>query len=250
MDFVKSYYQSLKNCGAESNIVVDTWLFLDTILDDSFKELEIHAALPGKEASYQLMQIIADRSPLLTKLTMDFTLMKRADDSRESERKFEAVIQSLASLCNLKELHLMGMSNREDLLMHSLIGEVLPKLSSLRVTGGDDEFILALIMGKYAGLFHAEDRPSWCEISQLERIDVPAEFRTKICSSLRELLFGSYGFCSPAAAAFLLRNIPLLQKWDHHRLADGIEMLHRSQQENNSFQGMARFLCLFYLLLA
>lgn len=158
MDFVESYYQILKNHGAESKIVVDTWLFLDTVLDDSFKELKIPAALPGKEESYQLIQIIADRSPLLTKLTIDFSWMGRADNSRESERKFEAIIQSLSTLVHLTDLHLMGMSNREDLLIHSLIGDLSPQLHSLRVSGSlnhgghscrDDEFILDLIMGKY-----------------------------------------------------------------------------------------------------
>lgn len=78
MGLVESYYNSLKNHGRESNIIVDAWLFLDCVLDDSIKELKIHFALPEKEASYQLIPIIANRSPLLTKLGIDFNLMDKA----------------------------------------------------------------------------------------------------------------------------------------------------------------------------
>lgn len=264
MECVKSFdsdHQESEFTGV--SVVVDTWLFLDSVLDDSIKELSISIGLPETEDSYHLIPVIANQSPELTKLSIGFSWMKeRVYDGRESERKLETVFRSLASLSCLTHLDLnIFISQREALLVYGLVGEVCPLLSSLKVCcfetkdgdifAGNDEFIVALVMGKSASIFHCDDRPSWCEFGALDRIDVPEEFRTQICSSLREL-DQVFGYLSASAAAFALRNLTLLQKFkSQDNICKGIEILHRGQQGNSPFQGRPigiSFLCFHWNL--
>ena len=259
MSFVESYYNlvDLAN-GRKESTVVDTWLFLHTVLDDSVKELKIFIALPEKAASYQLIPAIAERSPLLTKLTIDFwdSWENRVDESGGNThmdycRKFETVFRSLDRLSHLTDLCLIEMKGVETLILLSIIGEVCPELSSLNVDScwenNSDELIVALIMGKFAPMFYSEDRPSWCEIGSIERIDVPAEFRTPICKSLRLLQINSWEESSSSVVAFALRNIPRLQMFTNlNNFCEGIEMLHRGQQGNDSFKGIPISLLLYY----
>lgn len=166
----------------------------------------------------------------------------------ELGRKLSAALRPLASLRFLTDLDFYTTSSSEASCIMGLIGDACPSLSSLSAElqfDGDedyaeDENMLALVMGRFANFFKSKDLPSWCEHGELGRIDVPNEYRTPICSSLREIYVS--GGMSAAATAFTLRNIPWLNKFEDDTTSGksgGIEMLHHQQQQeiHYSFQG-------------
>jgi len=82
--------------------IVDIWVFLDCVLDESFKELVTHVAFPGAEPNHKLIPTIAKHSPLLKKLTLNFKFMKAGTNLE----RFKSFICSLTSLEHLTDLTL------------------------------------------------------------------------------------------------------------------------------------------------
>ena len=209
----------------EGGYLVDIWVFLDCILNVNFKELEIHAAFPDTFPSVQLIPTITKHSPLLQKLSINFKLMKKADDQKKEEQ-LRQFIQSLVSLVNLKELRLFGLSPTERYLVLTLIGKSCPSLTHLYVNGAKmcKKDILALVLGEFINdLYDSEEEPSWCEDGGVETLVIPSEFRTQICFTLQELhlikeessrdIESAAAIC-PITAAFTVSNFPLLVKVD------------------------------------
>ncbi len=151
--------------------------------------------------------------------------MKKADEQKKEEQ-LRQFIQSLASLVNLKELRLFGLSPTERYLVLTLIGKSCPSLTHLSVNGAKmcKKDILALVLGEFINnLYDSEEEPSWCEDGGVETLVIPSEFRTPICFTLQELrlikeenskdIESAAAIC-PSTAAFTVSNFPLLVQVD------------------------------------
>jgi len=227
-------------------VLADHWLFLDCVLGESCEKIS------SASVSDRLTSVISKRAPSLMKLGINFRAMDRIGFSRGLEWRLSALIRPLASLEFLTRLSLSEMTPPVSTSVMGLIGEAGLSLSSLtikHVNGNEnlEEDMLALIMGRFVYLLKSEERPSWFRHGELGRTDVPHEYRTPVCTSLRVLNYASLEW-SAALAAFTMRNIPSLQDFDYATISGGIEMLHHQQQQqglNNSFQGIYSF---FFLL--
>ena len=234
------FRKSFLDTHADWNIV-DHWLFLDCVLRETLQTIFC------VETSDWLTSVIGKRSPSLTELGITFyEMLDQTDFSRELEWKLSAVIQPLASLQFLAVLRLFHMNPTVSTSVMGLVGETCRSLSSLTIDCGTaqniEEDMLALVMGRSVYLLKSKDRPSWCKNGELEQIDVPNEYRTQICSSLRELEYhdDETEEWSAPLAAFTLRNMRLLQKFTAASKG-GIEMLYHQQLQDNSFQGIYSF---------
>lgn len=216
--YVKRFYEDSFNRKKVCSLV-DIWVFFNCVLDDNIKELKIHSTFPDSELNLQLIPTIAYWSPLLTELYIDFQLMKRTGDGTE---RLKLVITSMSSLQHLTDLTMLGLKRKERYCALSLIGTSCPSLTSFAVNAAfmDKKDILAFILGEFANvLLDSEEEPPWCEDVALQDLVIPSELRTPVCSKLREFLiiarfYDTENYCriSKYAAAFALRNLPLLQK--------------------------------------
>lgn len=204
---------------------IDLWAFLDCVLDDSFKELEMHVAFPGCEPNPKLIQTIVKRSPLLEKLELDFSLMKTG--SKISILK--PMFSPLAFLEHLTELRLLWLKElNKDVKLRptllNLVGKSCPLLSTLVVLGGR-VFTKKEIYGLFVGDLVQDTIPKgsetaeWFEDYEFSRLKVPEKFLVPMCFTLKELRLdddvdrGSSTLeIYEASAIFILHHLPLLEK--------------------------------------
>lgn len=232
-EFVQLFYENLaeENC-LEGNI--DIWAFLDCVLDESFEELETHIAVQDSDPCPLLIPTISMRAPLIKKLELNLDLMKKNVDVR----KLENVIQSLSSLQHLTELCLVGVTFSSRLPVMCHIGKYCPLLTHLTVLGDknlSNAAVLALTIGElFNVMFPTENE--YCRLidSTMERLVIPPELRTPICSTLRRfIIFPTYLEqkkvpSSPSAVAFLLRHFPFLEELTlRQRITSSITMCMR-----------------------
>lgn len=197
-------------------------MFLNCVLDGSCEELATHVAFPGAEPSRKLIPIIAEHSPHLKKLTLNFKFMK----TETKVERFKSVIHSLTSLEQLTDLRLENVDEKLRPILLSLIGQACPFLTRLVVTSFSSsrssikkEEILALFIGEVAldmvskqSAQEIASEPEWLQDAQFSRLELPRTSLTPICSTLKELHLCSPGKISASAGAFILRHLPFLQE--------------------------------------
>jgi len=224
----------------EEECIVDIWPFLDCVLDDTFLELKTHAAFPGTKPSLKLMSTIAEKSPNLQKLTLDFQLVKSKGGAVMEHLK--TIVLSLSSLQQLTSLHFSDLD--EKLLKPSALshlGSSCPGLSHLRIGSCNvhKKVVFALIVGQlYDDLLpDSSEEPDWFKDSALDRLAVPPELLSPLCFTLLELdlsLYDNRGNSNAAfVAAFALRHFRKLQTMDDPvPTCLGIKILHDAEQSS------------------
>ncbi len=217
-------------------------------MDEGFEELDTHVAFPGCEPDAKLIPTIAKRSPLLKKLELDFSVMKK----ETKPHLLRSFIFSLGSLQHLTDLSLslqkLDAKMRPTLL--SLVGNSCPSLSKLQIYG-DRVFkkkeICAIFLGDLAFDTILEE-PSWREDYDFSRVKVPEKMLTPICSTLKEFRLNDNADVSDSShwelygysTIFILRHLPLLEKLSLPiAVADAIKVL----QEQSSSQVKFEKLC-------
>ena len=205
---------------------VDLWAFLDCVLDNSFKELEMHVAFPGCEPNPKLIQTIVKRSPLLEKLELDFSLMK----TWTKINMLKPMFSPLAFLEHLTELRLLWLKElNKDVKLRptllNLVGKSCPLLSTLVVLGGR-VFTKKEIYGLFVGdlvqdtIPRGSETAEWFEDYEFSRLKVPEKILVPMCFTLKELRLSGHGKSNDhletygSSAIFILRHIPLLEKLD------------------------------------
>lgn len=233
--YVKRFYDFLGSLPYDrKKNQIDVWVFLDAVLDGSFKELKTFIALPSSDAvpDDMLVPTILKWSPLVEKLTIDCGPIDVGyDDIEEPLTELtKSTFRSLHSLQHLTHLCLHSICSVQRFTVLSVIGTACPSLSHLGVFAEkiDIKDILALIFGEYInnllGYSYDYVRSSWCESESLEHLELPSKYLTPICSTLRELQLyydaegyedeNGYNEIDASDAAFALRHLPLLQVVD------------------------------------
>jgi len=225
--------QHCKTRPSREEFLADIWAFFKCVLDQDFMELKTHIAFPDSEPNPKLIPIIAERSPLLKKLTINFKLAKLL--SHQESTVVDTLlsgIRSLSSLQHLTSLTLTGLEEKptERTTILSLLGKSCPLLSFLSFSGlgVTDKDLLAIILGEAVfDLFPDTSslQPVWCtDNAVLARLVVPKECLTSMCFTLQtlKLNWGQYPSLadkskiniSGSATAFALRHLPVLLKLD------------------------------------
>ena len=225
--------------------IPDLWVFLDSVLDESFVELETYIGFPDSDPNPKLVPTIAKRCPLLNKLKLNFKLLEK----EIGLLKMKPLTKPLISLEHLTHLNLFEMNTYDQLCVLRLIGNSCPSLSHLSVskTNLEKSEILALVLGELVDellpyLKASFKKPIWYQDSALQNLVIPAKLRSSFCSSLKDLQLSGemttrettrggrsgyyYGF-SASTAAFILRHFPFMQNMGK-RLPTGmaIKILH------------------------
>ena len=229
---------------------VDIWAFLDSVLDESFEELETHVVFRGSEANALLIPTIAKRSPNLKKLKLDFKF-----ECTQSSPKLMPLMRSLDSLHLLTSLtlyHLEGYFDDNPIL--TLIGKNCPSLTHLRLAKSSSTSkhdILAIILGELVDYligpheffneqpYRRFKKVDWAEDAALGHLRVPPEFLTPLCFTLRHLELIEYldhhyysAAIDPKIAGFILRHMPLLEKLEScSGTVKAVHLLHRETEE-------------------
>ncbi len=216
--------------------MIDIWVFLSVVLDEHFLELETHVAFPGSKPNPKLISSIAENSPLLKNLKLNFKLMKDF-----STQQIKPLMLPMRSLEHLTNLTLSFLSNQIRTTVLSLIGSSCPKLTHLTVSGfrfGKKD-VLAIMFGEKidelfpihlgdiewfnAFVFDEErfpnylEEPEWFHDEELELLEVSSEYLTPLCLTLQALTFDwiedddTTNYPGPSVWAFLLRYLPSLQ---------------------------------------
>jgi len=197
-------------------ILPKIWSFLECILDENFLELETHISLPKMDPDSKLIPTIADCSPLLQKLKLNFEGMKK-EKKFENVEKLKPVILSLNSLDHLTclSLHNLDKSYRRVL---RFLGKL--KLSHLSLGGFNIETqdVLAIVLGELLDNIPESDLGIVDGIV-LNVVQIPSEYLTPLCSTLSHLEIGeTVGYREASwkinfsTAAFALLHLPCLQK--------------------------------------
>lgn len=232
--FVQKFYESTWEYFHGDTI--DVWAFLDSVLDESFQELETYVSAPESEPSRKLGPTIAKRSSQLQKLKLNFSHMKR----NTHKDKLEPLILNLSSLKNLTSLSLYELDSSHRSVL-KFVGKSCPSLSHLSLptnpksesnnchTTGLD--VLSLIFGELIDFLLPDknEKPAWITDGALQQLLVPLKYRTPICFSLRQLELGEGANISDATAAFAIRSIPLLQMIDVS-MSSAITILHKTRK--------------------
>jgi len=223
----------------------DLWVFLDSVLDESFVELETYIGFPDSDPNPKLIPTIAKWCPLLNKLKLNFKLLEK----EIGLSKMKPLITPLISLEHLTHLNLFEINTHNHLCVLRLIGNSCPSLSHLSVskTNLQKREILALVLGELVDKLLPNPNPVfkepiWYQDCALQKLVIPTKFLSPFCSTLQDLQLSGdmairetsrggrcgyyYGF-SASTAAFILRHFPSLQNMGE-RLPTGmaIKILH------------------------
>lgn len=237
------------------NSEIDISFFLDCVLNESCEKLTIPVTFPFTEPNPNLTRVVAKRSSLMKKMSINFHLMKK-------ETKIEnlaPVILSLSSLPNLTSLTLKLLYGQHKSVI-KLLGKSCPSLAHLEMGCAfylDVKDLLALILGELGEhLFpvthekKSKEESEWREENVLRTMRVPAELLPPMCSSLRHLslenvewVYDETHFYSPVV--FVLNHLPLLEQFDGfvtgiaaHNLQDS--SLYVSKRDQREFEEYCR----------
>ena len=216
---------------------IDIWVFLSVVLDSHFLKLKTHVAFPGSEPNPKLISIIAEHSPLLEQLTLNFKLMKK------NAEQLKPLMLPMNSLEHLIHLSLVSLDPQITTKVLGLIGAKCPKLTHLTVSGyrfGKKD-VLAICFGEIIDeLFpNVLEEPEWFKDEELERLEVSLERLTPLCLTLQELEFvwieedfegDKYVGIGKSVFAFVLRHLPSLQKLEPGRMSIGVKILYEVEQ--------------------
>jgi len=199
-------------------------MFLDVVLNSSFKHLHIHGRLSSRfQPDSRLVPVVAQRCPHLESLILDFFYH---DQPHPELDQVKQVIWSLRSLGNLSSLCLFLNTPENPTSLVKVFGKSCPILSTFSwdyLYTAEKRDVLALVLGELVVDPDLKDREAeWSADDVLQSLCVPPDCVTPFCSTLQHLDLGPH--CSPASIAFLLRHMPLLQTVDEARdnLAKGI----------------------------
>lgn len=210
--------------------IVDPCVFLETLLDDTFQELETHVSLPGSAPNLKLISSITEHSSLLQKLKLDFSMIMEG----LGVEKVAPLICSLGSLQLLTSLHLYQMDPSHRSVL-KLVGNCCPLLTHLSISGfrPTTKDLLAIIFGECVDdLFpDSSDNKRLDEEMRLECLKAPPEILTPICFTLRHLQLGDVDWGKKtdeywSVTSFALHHLPLLEKMDGHSTSFGVVYLN------------------------
>ncbi len=210
------------------DVIVDPCVFLDTVLDDTFQELETHVSLPGSAPNLKLISSITEQSSLLQKLKLDFSMIKEG----LGVEKVAPLVYSLSSLQLLTSLNLYQMypSHRSVL---KLVGNCCPLLTHLSISGfrPTQKDLLAIIFGECVDDLFPDYNIRLDKEMRLECLKAPPEILTPICFTLRHLQLGDVDWGKKtdeywSVTSFALHHLPLLEKMDGHSTSFGIVYLN------------------------
>jgi len=235
---------------------VDLWPFLDSVLDESFDELETHVVFQGAEPNANLISVIAKRSPLLKKLKLNFKFYSASRRSSQDRITLIHSLDGLDSLHHLTSLTLYHLAGSYSQSILAVIGENCSSLTHLRLVKTNDSIgkhdILAIMLGELLDhlvrpLEHLhEERPflrykevEWFKDAALSRLRVPSEFLTSLCFTLRHLEVSEYAgrrnsnsAIQPEIVAFVLRHMPNLEVLENFTSTEkAVHLLHRETGE-------------------
>ena len=222
------------------------------MLDDSFKALETHIIVSTSNPvpCSKLIAMIAKRSPLIEKLTINFSSIQKEYHLGEMVG-LKSSFPLLSYLQHLTHLSLIEISGKIRFTVLTLIGKSCPNLTHLSVAGSlmDKNDVLALIIGESANdlLDDPDQGPIrgvsfWSEDEVLENLVIPAQFLSPVCSTLVELRLNTelVGDAPPNKIRYpeftlALRHLPLLQVVDKRCPTSlAVTCLHRNA--NNSIE--------------
>lgn len=187
------------------HFMTDIWVFLDCVLDGSFHELTTHMAFPSSEPNSNLIATIANQSPQLKKLKLDFSLMKLQTEVS----KLKSALLPLSSLHDLTNLFLYNLDKSHSSVLR-LIGELCPSLTHLSVSGfcvGKKD-ILSLVLGRLVDYLLPPTkslRPwsEWKEDRAFQHIVVPDKYLSSLCFTLQNLQLGVNGKNMEVSASYV-----------------------------------------------
>jgi len=194
---------------------------LDCVLDENFKDLEVPIALPGTKPNLKLITAIAQQSPKLEKLKLDFISMENSEEELD-KKLMKPLMLSLSELPMLTSLTLDNLPSSYKSIL-SLLGASCPLLSHLDVSSDNvkdiKQMLLSLLLGELADQLVPDwnQEPDWCKDQTLWRLRIPTEFLTPLCSSLRVLRlryknFKSRPLAHDSATVFVMRYLPILRE--------------------------------------
>lgn len=218
---VRKFYEHLYyNFEDKDNIFIDNWVFLDCVLDKSFKDLEIHAAFPDSKLCSKVIPIVVKWCPDVEKLLINFGLRDNSTSSKEWLDKGKSIILPLSSFQSLKHLSLKEADDWELISMLPLLGKSCPSLSHLSVNGYTlyVDILLALILGEAyfeIGSNNALLPPSLLKDDKLEGLVIPPERLSPICFTLIDFRLETIDqdcTINASAISFALRHLPLVER--------------------------------------
>lgn len=184
----------------------DIWMFLDWALTDEFLNLHTLISKPKGKPNPLVTTTIATRSPKLEELRLSFQNSLLVDTSF-----LRYLVLALQPLTQLRELTLSYIDGFEPALR--FVGQACPNLTSLKIFGVSctKEAVLYIVLGeKMDGLMSSDS--IWFQDDVLPSLQVPVNYRSRICSTLQQLaVLGKQGTSVEEIAAFVLVNIPNLQ---------------------------------------
>jgi len=222
---LEKFYQ---NYNLFNDNIIDIWVFLECVLDDSVQELETHVAFPGTEPNPKLIPTIENRASFLTNLKLNFKSMKETT----TVEKTNQLITSLSSLECLTSLSLHHLPELHRSVL-KFVGSSCPLLTHLSITGFRimPLDILLIMLGDLAEtLFpqYGEKKP-WTEDDALRLLQVPPQLLTPLCFTLKHLQLEDVDWDTNATyscwsiVTFALRHLPSLEKMDGMSTSFGVQ---------------------------
>ncbi len=222
------FYESFFHLN--ENNIIDPWVFLECVLDDTIQQLDTHAAFPDAEPNLLLIPTIVKRSNQLRKLKIDFSSIKK----NIMVDKISPIITSLCSLQQLTNLNLYEMEKSHRSVLKS-IGDACPLLTHLSISGFPilQSDIFSLILGQFGDVLFPENgdpKIVWSDDSSIQFLQAPSEIIAPFCFSLRRLQLENFDRnistkSRRSVTTFALRHLPLLEKMDGHSTSFGVENL-------------------------
>lgn len=180
------------------------------------------------------MTVVSQNSSLLKKMSIDFYRNEIAP------YELYPIVPCLSSLQYLTTLSLQNLHKCHKPIL-KLIGKSCPVLSHLDITGFEfkKKDILAIFLGDLINILFTNlyVESKWGVDASLERLVVPTELLTPICSTLQSVQLGRGGderhtkntsSYLDSTFAFILRHVPLLQEMEilNGSVAMAIKILH------------------------
>jgi len=220
--------------------------------------LQTHIAFPGAEPTGNVVDVIADKSPLLKKLEITFEVMLK---KKGDVVKLKPMFLSMSLLHHLTSLNL-DFFNKSHKSLVSLLAKSCPLLSHLTIKAFNNVdkkyMVLAIVLGELVNHLvpNYDENPYWSKDENLWFLRVPPEIRTTLCSTLRHLaltevyeedydLDDGSNYASDSLAAFALRHLPFLEELDLNETTSiGVKILHiPGMTENVEIQAAFENMC-------
>lgn len=234
-EYFQSFYDSDQKC--------DIWAFFDCVLDSNFVELDTHVVFPQSEPNEKFIQAIANHSPNLGVLKLNFEMVMTTTLSK----RLKPVMESLSSLVNLTSLSLYYLDKHHRSIIKYL-GHSCPRLQHLCISGFPilQKDIIALVLGKNINRLLELKYMILEDEYDIHDYQISTQFLVPLCSTLQHLQLEDlkekeklqksceFSGLRPSAAAFAIRHMPNLRRIDHSSssISSAIKLLSLTSQSS------------------